>query len=184
MPERLIGSSSVLLYGRALEDVQIVQAEAGYPAHGGEQSEEVPRGGANRFLQDQVTEGQSRLARIYGFTYEGHYYDLAKPALFLVHGPGVLAEVFRPESVPPFDRVARAPGYVDRAGTAAPGSGFAEDLRVWAYDKSDLSMRLETETGSLEQILLEAELRSERLTQSYSGQSVRLAPRRMRGAGD
>jgi hypothetical protein len=30
-------------------------------------------------------------------------------------------------------------------------------MRVWIYDKSDLSMRLDAETGTFEQILLTAE---------------------------
>ena len=55
-----------------------------------------PRLGGNNFLQAQLASPGARLARIYAFSYEGHYYDLGTPAIFLVHGPGRDPEAFRP----------------------------------------------------------------------------------------
>jgi hypothetical protein len=120
-----------------------------------------PRLGDNNFLQRQLTAyGQTdatrpRLARIYGFSFEGHYYDLPKPAIFLVHGPGSDPEAWRPSTSLPHARVDRAPADADRTGVASTPSSFSEDMRVWSYDKSDHSLRLDSDSGTLEQILLE-----------------------------
>lgn len=139
-----------------------------------------PRLGRNNFLQAQLLAPGARLARIYAFSYEGHYYDLAKPAIFLVHGPGGDPEAWRPGNQLPDARVERAPSDVDRTGVARTGASFSEDIRVWSYDKGDFSIRLDPETGPLEQILLQTELRSERI--HYAGDRVRL--RGGRGVSD
>ena len=53
--------------------------------------------GFNKFLKHQLvdkTEEQKELvytqtlARIYAFSFEGAFYNLPRPAIFLVHGPG------------------------------------------------------------------------------------------------
>lgn len=147
-----------------------------------------PRLGSNNFLQAQLLAPGARLARIYGFSYEGHYYDLAKPAIFLVHGPGSDPEAFRPAAAGkhrlPEARVDRAPSDADRSGVARTGTSFAEDMRVWSYDKGDFSIRLDPETGPLEQILLQAELQVDRLQTIYSGNKARLRPNRGGGFSD
>jgi hypothetical protein len=110
--------------------------------------------GKNNFLQNQLTGPEPKLARIYGFSFEGQYYDLPRPALFLVHTSGdVLREGFR------FQRTT-----LDTAGVLAKEWEFSDsdaaDVRVWEYDKGDFSMRLDIETGQFEQILLAAVMRS------------------------
>ena len=129
---------------------------------------------ANNFLEDQLKRSKKGcecvLARIYGFSYEGHYYDLAKPAIFLVHGPGA-----DPEAPPAVDpRVTRAPADVDRTGVAAQGYSFSDDMRVWSYDKGDYSVRLDPETGPFEDILLEMELRAGMQGTHFSGAEARI----------
>jgi hypothetical protein len=130
------------------------------------------------FLQDQLTADQvdpdrsPRLARIYGFSFEGHYYDLAKPAIFLVHGPGNDPEAFRPDTARPNSRVDRAPADADRTGVGSSASSFSHDIRVWSYDKGDFSIRLDPESGPFEQILLQAELRPDKQQTYYGGQSA------------
>ena len=47
------------------------------------------RTSSNRQLQEQLNK-DAKFARIYGFTYEGAYYDLSRAVVFLVHGPGDL----------------------------------------------------------------------------------------------
>jgi hypothetical protein len=137
-----------------------------------------PQVGANTFLQDQLTADQAdterspRLARIYGFSFEGHYYDLAKPAIFLVHGPGNDPEAFRPDTARPNSRVDRAPADADRTGIAYTANSFSHDIRVWSYDKGDFSIRLDPESGPFEQILLQAELRPDKQQTYYGGQSA------------
>jgi hypothetical protein len=113
------------------------------------------------------------LARIYAFSYEGHYYDLAKPALFLVHGNGVPAETLA-AAAPPASRVAVAPDTTDQFGVAATAKSFTSDMQVWSYDKGDFSIRMDVETGFFEHILLEVELSSDRLRTYSSGAQARL----------
>jgi hypothetical protein len=189
--ETLFSPSNLLLYGRVLQDLQYAFT------HPDTKSPFAPadppkRRGANDFLIEQlrprtdqrgkVLPGtEVKLARIYGFGYEGHYYDLPKPAIFVVHGDGADPEAPRPGAPDP--RVARAPADADRTGVAAPGSSFSEDIRVWTYDKNDFSIRMDVETGPLEQILLEAALRPDQLQASYAGADLRMRGADLRVSG-
>jgi hypothetical protein len=168
MAERLLSPSRVLLYGRVVEDLQVGFRPGAVPP------EPVPASGANTFLQNQLAGAGAQFARIYGFCYEGHYYDLAKPALFLVHGAGVAADPPGAGAGAPNRRVARAPAEVDHSGIGATATSFPDDMMVWAYDKGDFSIRMDIETGPLDQILLEAELSNERLKMAFGGQHARL----------
>jgi hypothetical protein len=89
---------------------------------------------------------------------------MSRSSLFLVHGEG--AAIGDPLTV-------------ERIGSAATSRTFADDVRVWAYDKSDISLRLDAETGTFDQILLEAEVNKDRLKASFAGKTVRL-----RGSSD
>ena len=104
-------------------------------------------------MEDQVKGG--RFARIYGFSYEGNYYDLPRPALFLVHGEGdlVTQDPADPRLVP---FPSRAPAPTSLTGIAAAGYDFADGLRVWSYDKGDYTIRMDVETGMFEDVLLDA----------------------------
>lgn len=152
MPENLANSSTILLFGRVVEDIQI-KTPSGTKKSAG--SAPLPHAGPSHVLAAQITAPGSRLARIYAFAYEGNYYELLRPALFLVHGEG--------------EDVARS---VELSGIAATARDFATDLLVWAYDRSDMSVRLDVQTGTLEQILLEAELNPESAT--FAGQAARV----------
>ncbi|MBA3446356.1 MAG: hypothetical protein H0T56_01875 [Pseudaminobacter sp.] len=107
--------------------------------------------GANRLLEEQLQD--SRFARIYGFSFEGTYYNLQNPVLFLVHGDGELVS----EDTGSFS-AARAPGATSLTGLAAADFDFADGLRVWSYDKADYTIRMDVETGMFEQVLLDAML--------------------------
>ena len=170
MPETLESVSCVKLFGRVVTDLNIGAPPAPSPGPPAPPPVQPPNLGTNLFLQGQLRAAGATIARIYGFSYEGHYYDLARPALFLVHGPGQVAE--RPG--PPPNRGARAPDETDRTGIAYTPKSFSEDMRVWAYDKGDLSIRFDVETGSFEQILLHVELSTDRLGLAFSGKAVRL----------
>jgi hypothetical protein len=106
---------------------------------------------------------------------------LARPAIFLVHGDGDDPEAPRPTTDP---RVARAPADADQIGIAYTDRAFADDIKVWSYDKGDFSLRLDPESGPLEQILLAAELKSETVQTYYSGQHARIMSGRARNFGD
>jgi hypothetical protein len=186
MPETLLSPSNILLYGRVVQDLRVVHFGAAGtpipppppppgPPPANEQEVHRPsvsaRGGANLFLQRQLEDGSSRLARIYGFSFEGQYYDLPKPALFLVHGDGDLAENL--VGAGGNARQARAPDVADLTGVAAQDYSFSTDMRVWSYDTGDYSIRLDVETGPLDQILLEATLGGAGGT--YAGANARIA---------
>ena len=145
MPESLLSPSNLLLFGRIVEDLQIVT-----PTDPGHTPFVVPRAAGNRFLETQLTDPNANFARIYGFSYEGAYYELDAPTLFLVHGISEPAE-----TAPGAARVSRAPDDPSRSGLAAQDFSFADDLRVWSYDIADFSIRLDMETGTFEQILLD-----------------------------
>jgi hypothetical protein len=84
----------------------------------------------------------ARFARIYGFAYEGQYYELPRPILFLVYGPGKPAE----EKEQHFT--------VEKVGLAAKDWNFASDIMMWEFDDKDVSMCLDVESGPMKEILL------------------------------
>jgi hypothetical protein len=114
--------------------------------------------GGNQFLRAQLDAPGRQLAAVYSFAFEGRFCELPKPAIFLVHGNGVAVS-----------SVGHGRTTLDVAGVIAKEWEFSEssnpddppknELRVWEYDKGDFSMRMDVETGSLEQILLMAMMR-------------------------
>ena len=115
--------------------------------------------GKNKQLPDQLEE-DARFARIYGFSYEGTYYELPNPTLFLVHGEGESAtDGNQPKDRFPDDVIdkhaSRAPIDPSRSGVGAADFQIADDIRVWAYDKADYTIRMDVETGMFEQVLLD-----------------------------
>jgi uncharacterized protein YjbI with pentapeptide repeats len=100
--------------------------------------------------------GNAAFARIYGFSFEGHYYDLPKPVIMLVYGDGV-ALTAPPPTILESDEAARV-------------WEFSDALFQWNYDKMTMSIRLDIESGTLEQILLEAALTG--TGGSYAGANV------------
>ncbi len=174
MVESLLSPSNVLIYGRIITDLTVGQqldpdiAEQPAPppidttvSENGDPAQRniavpapPPKVGQNRFLARQLAADDAAFARIYGFSYEGCYYDLAPPAIFLVHGEGTDPEEIRPDA----GRISRAPADADRTGLAYTDSSFSEDIRVWSYDKSDFTMRLDPLSGTFEDILIAYEL--------------------------
>ena len=119
--------------------------------------------GKNTFVGEQLDE-DACFARIYGFTYEGDYFDLPSPTLFLVHGDGELVSQ-EPNTGRPAQmgiafpsNVSRAPRDPSLGGMGAANFQFADDIRVWDYDKSDYTIRMDVCTGMFEQVLLDATL--------------------------
>lgn len=96
-------------------------------------------------------------ARIYSFSFEGHYYNLPRPLLFLVGGPGR-----RPEEDPVGQGMnpnanARKVGYFTKfTGVEARDWHFSDDILVWAVDKKDLAVCVDIEVESYEQVLLDS----------------------------
>ena len=153
MSETLLSPSNILLFGRLVTDLEVKHPDHN-PFVGA-------RGGVEQFLQQQLQHPDAQFARIYGFSFEGTYYDLPRPALFLVHGEGEPAETAADPTPggggpPAARRVARSPDDPSRTGVAAPDFSFADRLMVWSYDKADYTIRMDVETGMLEQVLLDA----------------------------
>jgi len=115
-----------------------------------------------------VTTGPANFGRIYAFSFEGALYSMPKPALFLVHGPGIPIDP---------DNWKAGRSSVDESGVIAREWEFAgsDSLVYWEYEKGDFSLRLDTEAGPFEQILLAASLRSgaDRADRSGAGAEVR-----------
>lgn len=142
MKETLLTAGQIRLYGRLMEDLQLV-------VHAKET--ESSFGDSNLALDSQLQQKDAKFARIYGFVYEGTYYTLPKPALFLVHGKGKEAHV--------------------------SGGGIAElalppDVKWWAYDRWDHGVRLDVNTGPFYEILLNANIDEQGLQSHYSGKLV------------
>ena len=116
----------------------------------------VDRTGGDRDLEHQLTAKNAAIARIYSFSYEGAYYDLPQPALFLVHGEGLLVTNASPKNKEgggaPGSSI--APGEPSLTGVAAADFQFADGIRVWSYDKADHTIRMDVETGQFEDVLL------------------------------
>jgi hypothetical protein len=108
--------------------------------------------GQNNQLDNQLSD-DAGFARIYGFSYEGAYYELPNPTLFLVHGEG---ESATDGNMPhPPEHGSRAPTNPSVSGVAAADFQFADDIMVWSYDKADYTIRMDVETGMFEQVLLD-----------------------------
>ena len=153
MPETLLAASEVMLFGRAVSGLSVdVSGQTSL--------------GDNSFVKKQLAKADARFARIYAFSFEGQYYVLPKPAIFLVHGDGVAAD--------------------DVPGVAAKDWNFLSDIRAWSYDKADFSVRLDIETGPLDRILLEEALKAGHSGAQYGSSRVHLGSSRvhLRNSGE
>jgi uncharacterized protein YjbI with pentapeptide repeats len=145
MAETLLTPSSIKLFGRVMGSLKLVNDTTAGPSH-------------NNFLQEQLAAKDARLARIYSFSYEGAYYPLPRPSIFLVHGEGkAVGNWTQPSTV---DQSGVTGRDWDFSGPLDPAKPAVSDIFYWEYEKGDFSLRLDTEAGPLEQILLVAALRA------------------------
>ena len=110
--------------------------------------------GLNNFLGDQFLDG-ARFAKIFGFSYEGVYYELPEPSIFLVHGKGDPVNRNGGNDDAPGNLASRAPNKPDLTGVATADYQFADDIRVWDYNKADYTVRMDVLSGQFEQVLLD-----------------------------
>ena len=147
MPETLMSPSKILMYGRVLKDIklqpEVLKKENGPGGSGG---------GGDKLLFNQLTYEGANLARIYAMSFEGTFYNLPKPAIFLVHGKGTDPRTlgFAPSELDRPD--------MDASGMAARDFEWEGDVKYWEYDKKDFSLRLDVVTGWLDEILVDATL--------------------------
>ena len=105
------------------------------------------------------------LARIFAFSFEGGIYSMPKPAIFVVHGVGDRIDL---------NRLKGGRSSVDQSGVVAREWEFAgaPDLNFWEYERSDFSLRIDTDSGPFDQLLLQASLRSGADRADRSGASL------------
>jgi hypothetical protein len=164
MPESLMSPSSIKLFGRLVEGIRLDAPPV------------APGLGANNFLLHQLsTKPLPHLARIYAFSFEGAFYEIPKPPIFVVHGPGIAVGNWDIPSTLDQTGVAGRDwdfsGNHPQAGPAARVAGAGQppapapapyptiDISYWEYEKGDFSLRLDVEAGPFEQILLQMALR-------------------------
>lgn len=162
--DSLVGDSTVRLFGRIMWDIQLTPHERRTDAYGNPSEENQSGSGAvplrrssNNFLIDQLSRQDARLARISSFSYQSEMVELVKPAIFLVHGNGQRVELFE-ETNPDQLTLKNRPTYTERSGMVAQQGSFAFDIFVWVYDRADYTLRLDTESGSFDSVLLAREL--------------------------
>jgi hypothetical protein len=124
-----------------------VPASSGSVRSGTQAGLPMPPGRVEQALRQVEDEGI--FARIYGFSYEGHYYKLPRPVLFLVRGEGRSQP---PEEVGSGGASAFSTRFV---GVEGKDWQFGSDIRVWAVDKHDIAICLDLEVGSYDQVLLQ-----------------------------
>ena len=144
--ESLLHTSNMFLFGIVVDDFELSDA-----VRKGKIKKLPGRNGINNQLGEQYYNKDSKFARIYAFSYEGGFFELPCPTLFLVHGDG---EDVTPGNAPG-DFAARAPNSPLKTGFSAADFQFANDVKVWSYDKDDYSVRMDVETGMFCQLLLD-----------------------------
>ncbi len=152
MRENLLSPTNIHLFGRVFP---ITINAASLPA----------ALGANQFLRNQLNlpstgtppgtgPNTAIFARIYAISYEGTFYNLPKPAIYLVHGPGRSVSGSGKVRNP---AVGSQPVITD-SGVVAEEFDFESDVLVWEYDKGDFTLRIDIASGTFDDILLEAAL--------------------------
>lgn len=158
MSETLFTSFQIKLFGRVVSDLKFEPAGA-LPEVTSGGKDTAPKGPEiGESPVEEELRGKRILARIYGFAFEGQYYSMPKPTIFLVNGPG-----FPPGDksylVSAFSNIdGDTPTTIDQSGTAERGTWFEDDVRMWIYDKGAHSIRFDVTAGKFEDILLEATL--------------------------
>jgi hypothetical protein len=107
---------------------------------------------------DLVGSISPRLARIYSFSFEGGFYALPRPPIFLVHGPGLPVGSWTfPSTADQSGVAAREWDFSNNTAGNAPPK--VNDIYYWEYEKGDFSLRIDLDAGPFEQILLQMALR-------------------------
>jgi hypothetical protein len=123
----LFSSSVVRLFGRLIDGVAL------YP-----DKLKASLSGGNKQFREELTP-DTKLARIYAFSFEGQFNTLPKPMLFFVHGEGVEAQT-------------------DTGLANVSLVTFDSGIMCWKRDKDDFTLRAEIVLGTLDDILIDATL--------------------------
>jgi hypothetical protein len=191
LPETLVGDSTIYLFGRVMEDLKLQPGADAYRIEDGGQPA-LRRRSPNHLVVNQLTSPNATIARIYAFSFQNEFFELVRPALFVVNGDGEIplwSDADDPKEPRTDDRVRRQYAYpIGLTGLTQMGGNLATELKVWAYDRDDFSVRLDIMTGSYDRILLEYELAEEGIQGfvrggGQLGQPAPMGGRRGRGRG-
>lgn len=110
MSETLSTHTEIVLFGKVVDDLAI--------------------------LKDGSPDTDRKFIRVYGFSFNGIYSEMASPTLFEVKGEGEDAE--------------------DMKVAGPKGSkAFIKDLEAWTVKRSDNAMRLDIDSGTFDEVLIE-----------------------------
>ena len=139
--DNLLTHSAILLFGVKFDGFSIDRKKP-----------RGPKSNLARFLAKASTE--AHFARIYAFSYEGAFYSLPKPCVYLVLGKGK-----RPRN--------------SKYGLARKDWDFADNVRVWEVDRDQATLCCDIESGSMDDLLLNTALVDNAATGSRADLSAR-----------
>ncbi|MBW4707381.1 pentapeptide repeat-containing protein [Roseobacter sp. YSTF-M11] len=116
MSESLYASASIVLFGREVDDLAVIKKGLST---------------ATTFSKED-----KQFARIYGFTYDGVYYEIPTPVLFMVKGKGKKAST------------------IDLPGPNPKEAKFFASLLAWEVKQSEDTVRLDVDQGKFQDMLL------------------------------
>jgi hypothetical protein len=150
------GSNRAKYYSVATDGTVTPLTDGAQPNVGGDQHSPFlyTRRGKKSQIQQQLSKNNAKIARIYGFSYEGIYYTIPSTVYFLVHGAGAPANELNTGGME-FSQ-SRAPVNPSLGGVGAADFELADDIMVWSYDQADYTIRLDVQNGMFEQVLLDA----------------------------
>ena len=124
--ETLLAGCTVRMFGRPFAGFILDPGKLGLP----------------RCIDDTRKPG---LARISEFSWQGNYFKLGVPTIFLVYGPGTTV---------PRDTTGATLGTI---GIEFKDEFFADDVLMWAAYDVDFSVRIDITTGWLSEVLIAPE---------------------------
>jgi hypothetical protein len=130
----ILGPSTVRLFGWAISGIDVKSQGDKPPGYQGQS----PLFGA--------LGATDTIAYIMAFSYEGRYTPLDAPALFLVKTKGESVNEGKPLDL-------KRLGLAQIKGIIA----FDPDLKFWAYDRSDQTVRLNICSGTLQQLVIDSD---------------------------
>ena len=161
LSEDLYEPSRVYLFGKQFKGLKFIADEVPKSGY------DTPSAGAELPMPPPVVEqafrhGDLHLARIYGYSYEGHYYKLDRPLIFLVRGEGVAPE--------------RKEGFLTEfCGLEGKGFSFGNDIRAWRLSRLDVTLCMDIELGTVEELLLTPAVAAQSGTSARSAVASRSA---------
>ena len=123
----LLDASVVRLFGRVIKGITFTKGELA-----------ASTSGAYKRVIEHLKDPLS-LARIYAFSFEGQFYTLPKPTLFLVEDQG--------------EDPTKDTGLANKSNLE-----FEEGIMRWKIDKDDVVLRADVVIGTMDDVLIDATL--------------------------